>query len=412
MRQWILGLMVVVVFSACEPRRRPGPQGKTEEAGGKAVVKNLEKKTPLEEPGKKTPGKIDVAAEAPKVDKTKEAKAGVEAALAELKALDVDVRASSFGPEITVGLRGQIQEDGTLKPAVAKALAKLPGVTTVEAYDTPLSDLTFLTPHTKIEVLGLYNTPLTDESLAPLEKLENLKKLELRRNLGLDPEGNIGDKGLQYLKGLKRLYRLDANAGKVTDKGLVFLKDLVAMEQLNLADNQIRGSGLGNLQMMAKLESLDLSRNKISGPQLAEIKKLTSLPKVDLSSNGIEDEDLEFLRGATFVHLTLDGNPISSRGIKTLAELPKLKVLSVGDTELDDAGLEELLKFPELTGLSIHGTKVTEKGFKTLAKLPKLTSIECFRIPITDAAIESLLESKTLASIWMSRTKLSDETRK
>ena len=62
-------------------------------------------------------------------------------------------------------------------------------------------------------------------------------------------------------------------------------------------------------------------------------------------------------------------------GILTEADLEKLTKLSLGGTQITDAGFKEVAKLQKLTGLDLTGTQITDVGLKELAKLHKLEQL-------------------------------------
>ena len=55
-------------------------------------------------------------------------------------------------------------------------------------------------------------------------------------------------------------------------------------------------------------------------------------------------------------------------GLKEVAKLQKLEVLSLHDTKITDVGLKEVAKLQQLKELQLDGTKVTKAGVAELKK--------------------------------------------
>ena len=75
--------------------------------------------------------------------------------------------------------------------------------------------------------------------------------------------GPISDAGIEHLKGLTALQRLDLSGTGVTDSGLLSVKGLGNLQRLNLARTQITDSGLRHLRALSNLRELDLTETKM-----------------------------------------------------------------------------------------------------------------------------------------------------
>jgi hypothetical protein len=69
-----------------------------------------------------------------------------------------------------------------------------------------------LSPFAKLQDLDLSYNPFTDEGMAGLAGLKDLRRLMLRDTL-------VTDEGLKYLKDLTQLEEIDLSGARVTDKG-------------------------------------------------------------------------------------------------------------------------------------------------------------------------------------------------
>src|SRR5260370_1399090 len=95
---------------------------------------------------------------------------------------------------------------------------------------------------------------VTDAALKELQ----LSKLKSLQAFGLGYDTPVTDVGLQELRGLKSLERLELNATKVTDAGLKNLKELSALKSLTLSRTGVTDNGMKDLAPMGALESLNL----------------------------------------------------------------------------------------------------------------------------------------------------------
>jgi hypothetical protein len=98
-------------------------------------------------------------------------------------------------------------------------------------------DLLPLKTFSKLRMLGLAGTRVTDSGMACVGELRELKDLGLWYT-------NVGDLGIAHLRGLHNLRNLNIEHTKVTDSGLVYLKDLPDLEVVCLAETAVDDQGL------------------------------------------------------------------------------------------------------------------------------------------------------------------------
>jgi len=89
-----------------------------------------------------------------------------------------------------------------------------------------------LSAFTQLRDLDLGDNPFTDEGLASLAELHNLKHLILRNTL-------VTDDGLKALENLTALEELDLSGTKITGRGLQHLSNLKSIRTLNLLGAQV-----------------------------------------------------------------------------------------------------------------------------------------------------------------------------
>ncbi|HEU5022364.1 MAG TPA: hypothetical protein VFT60_10745, partial [Bryobacteraceae bacterium] len=122
----------------------------------------------------------------------------------------------------------------------------------------------------KLQDLDLSFNPFTDEGMAGLAGLKDLRRLLLRDTL-------VTDEGLKYLKDLTNLEELDLSGTKITNKGIEYLRGLKSMRRLNLLGAQADDSAMEILSGMPQLEVLNLYRTKITNSGVAKLETLKQL---------------------------------------------------------------------------------------------------------------------------------------
>ncbi len=224
---------------------------------------------------------------------------------------------------------------------------------------------------TQLKALKLRNAGMSDQGLAVVENFPHLQLLFVQ-------DGNITDEGLKHLKGLKEMQDLTLySLYAITDAGLDNLAGMTKLKTVSLRDTRINGSGLKNFVKMDQLEQLNISETETNNEGLAHLKDLTSLTYLDLWQTKINDEGVEYLKGLkNLTWLSLAQTPVTNGGLNALAGLTKLEELDLQETDIDDEGLPALEGLEDLKTLSVANTQVTREGVATLKeKLPNLTKV-------------------------------------
>ena len=142
-----------------------------------------------------------------------------------------------------------------------------------------------------------------------------------------------------------------------------------------------------DLSGLARLEPNDLhclevssemyQRTGVSPEVFAPLRRLTGLEMLGLHGSGVTDEGLQHLRALRSLKgLELSQFPVTSRGLAVLKDLPALEYLSL-NTGLTDADLKEVAQVSRLRWLSIVGGRMWGPGLAELAKLSRLERL-CF----------------------------------
>jgi Leucine-rich repeat (LRR) protein len=139
----------------------------------------------------------------------------------------------------------------------------------------------------------------------------------------------INDSGLQFLKLLPGLRRLDLHGVQRTDSGLwsVSLTDagleavtaLSHVQELNLAGSRITDLGMAKLSSLQDLRMLDLSATQITAKGLESLAGLKNLRKLVLwKCARVDDAALPVLRRLTLDYLDTQETKISATAISEL----------------------------------------------------------------------------------------------
>ncbi len=148
-----------------------------------------------------------------------------------------------------------VKKDAAKRLREQNAIAKLTGMHAILGRDKsgavtscnlalssiPKDSLATLKQFTKIAVLDLSGTQITDAELAHLKPLTGLRELQLIHN-------PLTDAGLVHLNGLTDLETLNLFATNVTDAGLVHLKGLTKLKTLKLNATAVTDDGVSELR--------------------------------------------------------------------------------------------------------------------------------------------------------------------
>jgi hypothetical protein len=125
-----------------------------------------------------------------------------------------------------------------------------------------------------VESLSLFERDVTDNDLAGLAGMKQLRFLELSHN------PRITDAGVAALTGLENLRVLDLTNTNVTGTGLKDRADMVSLYQLTLNDCPVTDESLAALPRFPKLEELLLGGTEVTDEGLMSLIGWHSLRRV------------------------------------------------------------------------------------------------------------------------------------
>lgn len=210
--------------------------------------------------------------------------------------------------------------------------------------------LAYLQDIPSLRYLELHSAPITDDLLAHLESMKNLE------GVSLEMREKITDAGLTHLNGLTKLRKLNLYGTQVSDEGLKLLGRLTNLEELNLSHTRVTDAGLAHLNTFHHLKSLSLIRH--------------------FNGTRISDDGLSHLTDLKILErLELHGTQVTDRGMKHLAGLKNLRHVGLGLTGVSGNGLAELKELPNLQSLSLswHQAYSGQRHLKQMRNLSRLT---------------------------------------
>ena len=269
-------------------------------------------------------------------------------------------------------LAAAIREELELAPNASITAADLQRLTTLEAREGQITDLTGLQYARQLGELDLTDNQIND--ISPLRDLRELTVLILYDNeiSNISPLSGLRLEKLVLganeiseiwpLSALTQLKTLNLNFNDIRD--ISRLATLRQLERLELWDNQI--SDVRPLTGLTQLTYLDLDENEIS--DLRPLTGLTQLQGLYLNTNEISD--LRPLAGLTNLEeLQLYNNEISD--LRPLAGLTNLEELSLGNNQIID--VHPLAGLTNLEGLLFDHNQIID--VRPLAGLTNLDAL-------------------------------------
>jgi Leucine-rich repeat (LRR) protein len=302
--------------------------------------------------------------------------------------------------------RLRLADNNELSPGVLQKLGQLPDLTELDLHGfgiengaEPVDGLVqcknlkwlrlsyySLKPGDVKEILKLKNLKLFDHSdtwnaevgLRDLFRLKSLEELDIFSPQHCSP--GVTDEGLAGIEGLSNLRVLQLSGNAITDSGLQRIAALTQLVQLKLAHTYVTDQGLARLKPLSRLAELDLFDTEILDGGLKELGALGRLRDLDLGMTQITDAGLKHLaRLSGLCRLNLESTSITNAGLHHLAAIESLEELDLSSTAITDAGLKELRSLKNLRSLALKRTAVTDAGLSELQALPHLASLSLGR---------------------------------
>jgi uncharacterized protein (TIGR02996 family) len=193
----------------------------------------------------------------------------------------------------SLGLDGNPIRDDDL--AHLSGLVKLKWLN-LEGTEVTGAGLVHLRKLASLEVLKTEHMPDADAAAPILGELKNLRELALRGPFG---NPSLTDAGAARLAPLVHLARLDVRDQALTDAALAHFAGFADLEELNLSDNErIVGPGLEHLKGLSKLKRLELDGTRISDTSIPLLKGFTGLEYLSLFNTRVSERGRAALRKA------------------------------------------------------------------------------------------------------------------
>lgn len=295
----------------------------------------------------------------------------------------------------------QIFNCRTLDHEMAAKLSSLKGLTSLALTNSVINDATvelIVKSFPNLIELDLSsNTNMTNSVVKILSELDKLQRLTLVQN-------QVNDIGARRLEKLKELRSLDLRGNmEAGDMALEVVAELPKLTGFKHRSTAVTDSGLEYLSRNQTLDSLlmqDFVITDQSGPHLAKLGKLTQLEV--FRCQGFGSDGVLALKGMSLTRLTLRDLPnLDDRALEVFDDLPKLRRLYLHElTSVGDSGLTHLAALKSLELLDLWTVpQMTDASMDVIAALPNLKELSIRATGVTDASIDKLLGMQSLQSL-------------
>lgn len=170
--------------------------------------------------------------------------------------------------------------------------------------------------------------------------------------------------------------RIQIEQTRLTDEHLAELAGLENLRELLLdhPESRFSAAGLKRLVGLPKLEHLRIRGRGIDDEALARLAELESLRILNVPQATFSDESLALLKKLPHLEQLRFGSPrVTDAGMPAIGELPAIKRLHLIDVRITDAGLRKLASIEQLQSLYLDGAILSDEALDELFRTrPKL----------------------------------------
>jgi hypothetical protein len=230
---------------------------------------------------------------------------------------------------------------------------------------------------TTLESLNVISTKASDEWIAPLGKLTNLKTLRFTNN------GKLTDAGMETFAGLTNLESFSFVGTAITGKAYAKCTNWSKVTKVSHRGSSIDDEGLKQLcEHLPNLESISLAHAKFTDAGAVHLAKLTKLKGLEIGTKNATPACLKNLASLPLEYLQLGDGLDAPEGIAACKALASLKRLTLTHCEkLDDNGLALAAALTQLDQLEIGGLLIPDERIPQLAAFAHLKELKLINRP-------------------------------
>ncbi len=153
-------------------------------------------------------------------------------------------------------------------------------------------------------------------------------------------------------------------------------------------------------KFVKSLESKNLKNSVSLKAILVAIKQQDEGYKLRLKFLAIDDVGMKAITQTKWVQsLDLMGCTVDNGKLIDLAQLPNLRTLSIGHSNLDDTGASGIAKCPNLAVVVASWTNITDKSIPYFTAMKNLRRLEISGVALTPLSIRFLAEKHELQNL-------------
>lgn len=158
------------------------------------------------------------------------------------------------------------------------------------------------------------------------------------------------------------------NEDGLSDRAMPYIHHLSGLQSIDLDNSETTDAGLAKLGSMPALRALTMDSTMVKGPGLKQL-KAPRLIMLRVGRSQVDNESLSslqqfpLLENLGMVHVGLD-----LKGLSHIAKCHNLHNLELGENRIDDSAVPFLLQLKKLKSISVKQTGITIKGLERLAR--------------------------------------------
>lgn len=169
-------------------------------------------------------------------------------------------------------------------------------------------------------------------------------------------------------------------------------------------------------QPKGPVTGIDLHRTRVTDADLEQLFPVPPPPALDIERAAFPPNERDAAPAAVPAKpppppglarlrmLTLYNTRITDAGLEPVGRLSHLQALHLSDTAVTDAGLRHLLGLTELRELGLNRTRITDAGLAQLKAFPNLSSLALDGTHVTDEGLAQLKALRHLKHLAVNRT--------
>ena len=222
-----------------------------------------------------------------------------------------------------------------------------------------------------LESLNIIATKLSDEWIAPLGKLTNLKTLRFTNN------GKLSDVGLEHLAGLKNLEQFSFVGTGMQGHVYAKFEGCTRLVRVSHRGSSIDDEGLQQLcEHLPNLESISLAHAKFTDVGAVHLTKLSKLKRLEIGTRNATPSCLQHVAKLPLEYLQLGDGLDTPEGIGLIKSMSTLRSLTLTNSKaLTDADLKVVASMTQLEHLELGGIVLPEERLALLKDFAFLKSM-------------------------------------